>query len=83
MRHLARCCAGTVRADSAFYTKTVLHAAVKFDVRFSVTARQDKRVRAAIEAIPDEAWQRTLLVAKAVTRSPSGSVGARRSPRRG
>jgi hypothetical protein len=47
----------TVRADSAFYSKKVLATAAKFDVRFSVTARQDKRVRAAIDAIPDEAWQ--------------------------
>jgi hypothetical protein len=47
----------TVRADSAFYSKAVLSTAAKFDVRFSITARQDKRVRAAIEQIPDEAWQ--------------------------
>ncbi len=43
----------TVRADSAFYSKAVIATAVKFDVRFSITARQDKRVRAAIDAIPD------------------------------
>ncbi len=47
----------TVRADSAFYSKKVLATAAKFDVRFSITARQDKRVRAAIDAIADEAWQ--------------------------
>jgi hypothetical protein len=47
----------TVRADSAFYSKSVLSTAAKFDVRFSITARQDKRVRAAIEAIPEQAWQ--------------------------
>lgn len=47
----------TVRADSAFYSKTVLSTAAKFDVQFSITARQDKRIRAAIEAIPDDAWQ--------------------------
>ncbi len=47
----------TVRADSAFYFKTVLTTAAKFGVRFSVTARQDKRVRAAIDAIPESAWQ--------------------------
>ena len=47
----------TVRADSAFYAKKVLATAAKFDVRFSVTARQDKRVRAAIDAIPESAWQ--------------------------
>ena len=47
----------TVRADSAFYSKAVLATAAKFDVRFSVTARQDKRVRAAIDSIEDAAWQ--------------------------
>ncbi|WP_297657410.1 transposase, partial [Pseudonocardia sp.] len=45
----------TVRADSAFYSRAVLTTARKFDVRFSVTARQDKRIRAAIAAIPDSA----------------------------
>jgi hypothetical protein len=47
----------TVRADSAFYSKAVLATAAKFDVRFSITARQDKRIRAAIEAIEESAWQ--------------------------
>ncbi len=47
----------TVRADSAFYSKAVLSTAAKFDVRFSVTARQDKRIRAAIDGIADDAWQ--------------------------
>lgn len=46
----------TVRADSAFYSKAVLHTAAKFNVRFSITARQDKKVRAAIEAIDESAW---------------------------
>jgi Transposase DDE domain group 1 len=46
----------TLRADSAFYSKAVLATAAKFGVRFSVTARQDKRVRAAIEAIDEAAW---------------------------
>jgi len=46
----------TVRADStAFYSKAVLSTAANFDVRFSVTARQDKRIRAAIEQITDDA----------------------------
>jgi hypothetical protein len=35
----------------------VLATAAKFDARFSITARQDKRVRAAIDAIPETAWQ--------------------------
>ncbi len=47
----------TVRADSAFYSKTMIATAAKFDVRFSITARQDKPIRAAIEAIEESAWQ--------------------------
>jgi hypothetical protein len=47
----------TVRADSAFYAKKVIATAVKLYVRFSITARQDKRVRAAIDAIDDSVWQ--------------------------
>ena len=46
----------TVRADSAFYSRAVLGTAVKLGVEFSVTARQDKKIRAAIEAIEEEAW---------------------------
>ncbi len=47
----------TLRADSAFYSKAVLGTAAKFDVRFSITAKQDKKVRAAIEAIDEQSWQ--------------------------
>lgn len=46
----------TVRADSAFYSRAVLGTAVKLGVEFSVTARQDKKIRAAIEAIEESAW---------------------------
>jgi hypothetical protein len=46
----------TVRADSAFYSQAVLPTAKKFDVRFSVTARQNRRIRAAIAAIGEDAW---------------------------
>jgi hypothetical protein len=45
-----------VRADSAFYSKAVLGTAARLDVRFSVTVRQDKRIRAAIEAIAEQDW---------------------------
>jgi len=47
----------TVRADSAFYSKTVVSTAAKFDLRFSITVRQDRKVRAAIEQIAEDAWQ--------------------------
>jgi hypothetical protein len=46
----------TLRGDSAFYSKAVLATAAKFNVRFSITARCDKKIRAAIEAIPESAW---------------------------
>ncbi len=35
----------------------MLGTAVKLDVEFSVTAKQDKKIRAAIEAIEETAWQ--------------------------
>ncbi len=46
----------TIRADSAFYSRAVLGTAAKLGVHFSVTARQDKKIRAAIEAIDPDAW---------------------------
>ena len=46
----------TIRADSAFYSRAVLGTAVKLGVDFSVTARQDKKIRAAIEGIEEDAW---------------------------
>lgn len=45
-----------MRADSAFYSRAVLGAAVKLGVEFSVTARQDKKIRAVIEAIDQDDW---------------------------
>jgi len=48
----------TVRANSAFYSRAVLCTARTLGVRFSVTARQDKRIRATIAAIGEHAWQR-------------------------
>lgn len=47
----------TLCADSAFYSKSVISTAVKFGVRSSITLRQDKRVRAAIAHIPEQAWR--------------------------
>ncbi len=56
LRHAGATGPLTVRADSAFYSRAMLTTARKFDVRFSVTARQDKKIRAAIAAIPESAW---------------------------
>ena len=43
----------TVRADSGFYTHSVVSVCCKLDVRFSITIRQHKSLRNLIEAIPE------------------------------
>ena len=46
-----------VRMDSAFYGRGPVLAAVRAGADVSVTVRLDKRVKAAIAAIPADAWQ--------------------------
>ena len=45
-----------LRADSAFYGHAVVGAAVKIGAEVSVTVRLDKKVKAAIAAIGEDAW---------------------------
>ena len=45
-----------MRADSGFYTHTVVAVCRRMDVRFSITIRQRTRLRNLIEAIPEEDW---------------------------
>ncbi|MGI5146825.1 IS1380 family transposase [Plantactinospora sp. CA-294935] len=56
----ARACGASgeivVRADSAFYTKTVITICRRRDVRFSVTTRIDAKIRAACDSIGDDQW---------------------------
>ena len=51
-------CTGTiiVRLDSAFYNATVIGAIRRGGARFSVTVPANASIRAAIAAIPDQAW---------------------------
>jgi DDE family transposase len=57
----ARACGGTgtiiVRMDSAYYAAAVIAAVRRSGARFSVTAPVSAAIRAAIAAIPEEAWQ--------------------------
>jgi hypothetical protein len=57
----ARACGATgtivVRMDSAYYTAAVIAAVRRSGARFSVTAPVSAAVRAAIAAIPEDAWQ--------------------------
>jgi hypothetical protein len=45
-----------VRADSAFYAKTVITTCRRRQVRFSVTCRIDAKIRAACESINEDEW---------------------------
>ncbi len=45
-----------LRADSAFYGHAVVHAAQLGGADVSITVRQDKRMKAAIAAVPGDAW---------------------------
>jgi Transposase DDE domain group 1 len=57
----ARACGATgtiiVRADSAYYSAAVIGAVRRAGARFSVTAPVNSSIRAAIAAIPEDAWQ--------------------------
>ena len=46
----------TVRADSGFYTHSIVAVCRKMKVRFSITVRQHQRLRSMIEAIPEGDW---------------------------
>jgi hypothetical protein len=45
-----------MRADSGFYAHSVVAMCRRLGVRYSITIRQHRSVRALIEAIPEEAW---------------------------
>ena len=45
-----------VRMDSAYYAAEVLHAIRRAGARFSVTVPLNAKVRAAIAAVPEDAW---------------------------
>ncbi len=45
-----------LRADSAFYAQSVVHAAQRAGAQVSITLRQDKRVKAAIAGISGDGW---------------------------
>ncbi len=45
-----------LRADSAYYGREVIAAARRHKAKFSITARKDRSVVAAIASIPDDAW---------------------------
>ena len=60
-----------LRADSAYYGHDVIAAARRRGAYFSVTARKDRAVTAAISSIDEQAWT-TIRYPKAVFDEPSG-----------
>jgi hypothetical protein len=46
----------TLRADSGFYAGSVVSACRRHNVAFSITARKNKAIQRAIDAIPQDAW---------------------------
>jgi len=46
----------SIRADSGFYTQSVVSACRKAGAAFSITIRLQRNVLQVIEAIPDDAW---------------------------
>jgi hypothetical protein len=56
----AKACGGSgeviVRMDSAFYSKKVIWICRRNKVRFSVTARMDRKTKQAAQAIPEDQW---------------------------
>ena len=46
----------TLRADSGFYSRTVVAACQRHGVRYSITAKLTKAVRRAIQQLPADTW---------------------------
>ena len=46
----------TMRADSGFYTHSIVAVCRKMEIRFSITIRQHARLRNLIETIPEGDW---------------------------
>src|SRR6266702_4698031 len=59
-----------LRADSAYYGADVIAAARRHHACFSITARKDRAVTAAIAAIPDDAWAPTMHGPRSTTPAP-------------
>ena len=70
-----------VRMDSAYYAARVITAIRRVGAHFSVTARMDAKVDAAIAAIPEDAW--TAIQYPRRSGTTSCALGLRRRSRRG
>lgn len=56
VRHAGATGALTLRADSGFYVGAVVPACRRHTVRYSITARKNRSIQRAIDAIAEDAW---------------------------
>jgi len=70
-----------LRADSAFYGRGPVLAAVRAGAQVSVTVRLNAKVKAAISAIPEDAWQAIDYTDAVFDQNTSAGSQPRRSPR--
>jgi hypothetical protein len=65
----------TFRMDSGFWSAKLIKRLRRHRVRYSITVRQTKTVRAAIAAIPEAAWAPIAYQAEGSPRSPRRPIG--------
>jgi hypothetical protein len=74
-----RCAGGTgpltLRADSGFYSKSVVECCRKHRVRFSVTVRMNPALHKAIAQIPEGDWRAIRIGSTAAPMSPRPATG--------
>jgi len=70
-----------VRADSGYYRRDLIAAAVTAKAWFSVTVRMNSSVRPAITAIPDTSWTTTGIRERSGNPRTNGGSARRKSPR--
>src|SRR5207249_3768731 len=46
----------TIRADSGFWSAKTIRACRRHQLRYSITVRQTRPIRAAVATIPEDAW---------------------------
>ena len=66
----------TFRMDSGFWSAKLIKRLRRHRVRYSITVRQTKTVRAAIAAIPERAWTQIAYTPEGSPRSPRLPIGA-------
>jgi hypothetical protein len=66
----------TLRMDSGFWSAKLIRRLRAHKVRYSITVRQTKSVRAAIAQIPQQAWVQIAYTPEGSPRSPRPPIGA-------